>query len=438
MPHERLAIVAYYWPPTGGSGVQRWLKFVKYLPEAGWLPTVVTPERPSFDLRDDSLERDVPPEATIVRVKGWEPYDLFRSASRLVARKDPKLRPTELVSAAPSRLFDRLAIRVRGNLVVPDPKIFWARSAARVLERTMRGRDVRTLVTTGPPHSMHLVGLRLKRRLPGIRWIADFRDPWSEWGFLESLKAGALARARHRRLEAEVLRSADDLLTVTPSLQRQLERLAGRSVALITNGYDPADFESIVRSHPPKFTVRHVGTVNERCDPRPFLTAVAAWCGTSEDLRAQTVIEFVGEVHPDLVSWVKRNPVLASLIEFVPPVPHDHVLRLYGGTSVGLLVLTGYKDPALYLPGKLFEYFGAGLPVIGIGPTDGDAARAIAETHSGVMLAEDDTPGIIRVLVERFAAWKEGTYPPRSTEVSAYSRRSLTQQLATLLARRPG
>jgi len=434
MPNERVAIVAYYWPPTGGSGVQRWLKFAKYLPEFGWAPTIVTPRRPALDLRDPSLERDVPPEATVLRVEGWEPYGVFQRLARVISGKQRPIRPTELVSRAPARAFDRLAIRIRGNLFVPDPKIYWARAAANALEPLLRNGEIRTIVTTGPPHSLHLAGLRLKRRLPSIRWIADFRDPWSEWGFLDSLATGALARARHRRLEATVLRAADDIVTITPFYQRRFEALGGRSVTLLTNGYDEEDFEGLVHRRPERFTVRHVGTVNELCNPRPFMLAAAGWCASDETLRRSTVIEFVGEVHPDFVGWVREHLLLASITRFVPPVPHDQLLSLYGETSVGLLVLTGYRDAAGYLPGKLLEYFAAGIPVLGIGPVDGDAAHAIEETKAGVMVAESDEVGIHRALGANYEAWR--TNRPIHVAVAerrTYSRREITRQLARLL-----
>src|SRR5688500_17692581 len=181
---KKVLIIAYYWPPSGGSGVQRWLKFVKYLPQFGWEPYVFTPENPSFAIRDESLLKDVPPEAEVIHFPIWEPYEAFFRVSGLFGNRQTA-KPTSLVSSSKTRsVFQRLSTWVTGNLLIPDPRRFWVKPSVNFLHEFLQENEIGTIITTGPPHSMHLIGRNLKRRNPHLRWFADFRDPWSDWGLL--------------------------------------------------------------------------------------------------------------------------------------------------------------------------------------------------------------------------------------------------------------
>src|SRR5690606_24179404 len=184
---KKVLIITYYWPPSGGSGVQRWLKFAKYLPSYGWEPHVFTPENPSFGVRDPSLQRDVPPEAEVIHFPIWEPYDFFHRIAAWTGSKK-NAGATALAPAGSKSFFGKLSTWIRGNFFVPDPRIFWVRPSAKFLPDYLKDNGIQTIITTGPPHSVHLIGLKLKEKLPHLRWLADFRDPWSEWGMWDSLR----------------------------------------------------------------------------------------------------------------------------------------------------------------------------------------------------------------------------------------------------------
>jgi glycosyltransferase involved in cell wall biosynthesis len=429
---KKVLIITYYWPPSGGSGVQRWLKFVKYLPQFGWEPYVFTPQNPSFPMKDESLFRDIPSEAEVIHFPIWEPYEAFNRLSSAIGEK--KGNPAELVSKKKKSFFQKLSTWIRANLFIPDPRVFWVKPSAAFLNDFLRDNKITTIITTGPPHSVHLIGYRLKKRNPSLRWIADFRDPWSEWGFLESIQVGSLAMAWHRKLEANVLASADAIITVTPSWVKMFEALSGRKVTLLTNGYDEADFSDLRTERPARFTLRHVGIVNERCNPVPFMEAVHQLCVESEEFRQNTDIEFIGEVYPVFKQYVMDHPTLAPITKFVPTVPHSALISRLGSTSVLLLILTGYKDPEGYLPGKLFEYLATGLPILGIGPVNGDASALLRTTGNSQMIDSDDTTAIKSVLLNHFEHWKTSNTPPVTPSgTSSYSRRSLTAQLVEIL-----
>lgn len=424
---NKVLIITYYWPPSGGSGVQRWLKFVKYLPQFGWQPYVFTPENPSFDTKDESLLKDVPPEAEVLHFPIWEPYTLF---NKLSGGKSGNMNANSAPKA--DTLFTKISIWIRGNLFIPDPRVFWVRPSVNFLDDFLREQKIRTIITTGPPHSVHLIGLRLKKKNPSLKWIADFRDPWSEWGFLDTIKVGALARSLHKRLERKVLHAADRVTTITPFYVRHFQHLGDRPVTLLTNGYDTEDFEGFELKRPEKFVIRHVGVVNDKCNPRPFMEAVETLCKKEPAVREVIQVDFLGQVNETFQSYVKQSPLLKSITSFSPPVPHKQVIRLYEQSAVLLLILTGYKDAEGYMPGKLFEYSATGLPIVGIGPTEGDAANFFKESNTGIMIASEDSSGIQEVLTRHFINWQASLFSPSQVS-TAYSRKAMAEKLTQLL-----
>ncbi|HWA33930.1 MAG TPA: hypothetical protein VG737_07370, partial [Cyclobacteriaceae bacterium] len=406
------------------------LKFVKYLPEFGWTPHVYTPENPSFEIRDDALLRDIPKQAVIIKKPIWEPYHLFKSISKLTGKKP--IKQIDMVSAGKKSLFQKLTSWIRGNVFVPDPRVMWVEPSIKFLKKYIRANDIRTVITTGPPHSLHLIGMKLKKKFPDIKWVADFRDPWSEWDLLDTLSLSSFARKQHKKLERKVLTRADKVLTIAPLHVGRLEALGGRRVELVTNGFDEDDFKVIVKKKTERFTIRHIGQVDELRDPRPFMNAVLALGAELPEMGDQIRIEFVGPVNTGFRNFVQQDDLLSKVTSFVEPLRHDDLLQLYGSTDVQLLILAHTALAAGNLPGKLFEYLASGNFIFGIGPTDGDAAAILKQTHAGVMIARGDGPGITVALRERFNAWKAGI-AESGRDVSAFSRKVLTQRLDSII-----
>lgn len=424
---NKVMIVAYYWPPSGGSGVQRWLKFVKYLPSFGWQPFVFTPENPSFELRDDTLLNDVPPAAEVIHFPIWEPYGLFR---KLAGKKAPK--QTDMVTTGSRSFFQALTTWIRGNLFIPDARKFWVKPAVAVLTDIVRSNGIRTIITTGPPHSLHLIGLRLKKSNPGLRWIVDLRDPWSEWDFLDTLSLSRWARKKHQALEREVLQRADHVITIAPYHVDRFEKLGGRKVVLITNGFDEDDFRGIERRRTAKFTIRHIGMVDELRDPRPFMMAIKSLLAENPSWIEKVVVEFIGSVNSAFQAFVAADPVLSAVTRFQQPVPHGELVKLYGVTDVQLLVLAHTVLAPGNLPGKFFEYLASGNFIFGIGPSIGDAADILRATGAGEMIDRDKEMEIKTLLQARMKYWEEGK-AEALRDVGAFTRRNLTEKLVTLL-----
>ncbi|RAV98556.1 glycosyltransferase family protein [Pseudochryseolinea flava] len=433
MQTKKVLIIAYYWPPSGGSGVQRWLKFVKYLPTVGVKPYVFTPANPSFAIKDESLLLDVPREAEVIRYPIWEPYEIFFKLSSLFGKKKTA-KPTDVVSLKSESIFQRLSTWVRGNLFIPDPRKFWVKPSVKFLEHYLREHNIGTVITTGPPHSMHLIGLKLKQRNSSLKWIADFRDPWSEWGFLDSIRAGERAKNKHRKLERLVTTTADEVLTITPFYVRQFERLSGRKVQLLTNGFDEDDFKNLVVKKSSSFIIRHVGIINEKCNPRPFMRAIEKVLQDYPQMKQHLVVDFIGDVHPAFRAFVVSNPSLKAATTFTPSIPHKQLIAKYGEASVLLLVLTGYKDAEGYMPGKLFEYIATSLPVLGVGPEVGDAADLLHRAQCGRMIDGENTNDIADFIVKQYRRWETEQSMQLTTSAGlTYSRRKIAESLAALL-----
>jgi glycosyltransferase involved in cell wall biosynthesis len=430
MSSKKVLIVTYYWPPSGGSGVQRWLKFVKYLDKAGWETFVVTPENPSFTIADPSLAKDIPANTEVLKLPIWEPYNAFFRLSGIFGKTKPGA--TDMISAGKKGLFQKISSWVRGNFFIPDPRIFWVKPASTFIGDIIKSNQIDTIITTGPPHSIHLIGLRLKKKNPELKWIADFRDPWSEWDLLDTLSLSSIARRRHAGLEKKVLQTANEVITIAPYHVKRFEALGGRKVNLITNGFDADDFQSVERKQTEKLTIRHTGVVDELRDPRPFMVALKAAFEKSDSMRKHVAVEFIGTVNAAFKEFVKSDEVLKTVVTFVDNIPHKQLLKLYGETDLLLLILAHTAIAPGNLPGKFFEYLASGLPIIAIGPVDGDAAHIMKESGAGRIFERTQVEDLTDELLTRYHDW-QAEIRNYTTGAAKFTRESLTRELISLL-----
>ncbi len=418
---KRLLIITYYWPPNGGAGVQRWLKFAKYLPQHGWRPVVYTPSNPEVIMPDPDLEREVPPEVEMLKRPITEPYGLYK---RLTGRgKDARVHTGFLSEERQSGWREDLALWVRSNLFIPDARVWWVRPSVRFLVDHLKEHPVDAVVTTGPPHSMHLIGRDLKRRL-GVRWIADWRDPWTNIDFYHQLKLAGWADRRHRQLEASVLREADRTIAVGWTMAAELEALGARQVDVITNGYDPADVPSPPQPLDEELSLVHVGSLTATRNAPGLWKALAHLCQRDAAFAARLKLRFVGAIdHSALASIAEAG--LADKVERIGPVDHAEAMRHMQRARVLLLLLNDTANARGILTSKLFEYLSVGRPLLTIGPKDGDVARVIGPERIIERGAEQAATDVIAALFLG-ASGAGGAY-------TAYSRPALTEQLVAVL-----
>lgn len=418
---KRVLIITYYWPPGGGAGVQRWLKFSKYLPENGWQPVIYTPENPEVPALDESLAKDIPKECEVIRQPIKEPYSFYK---RFTGRaKDEKVNAGFLDEGRQPGLKDKIAVWIRGNFFIPDARRFWICPSVKYLSKYLKENPVDAIVSTGPPHSMHLIGLGLKNQLD-LPWIADFRDPWTGIDFYHQLMLTRYADKKHHRQERNVLQLADRVVTVGWESARQLEKLGGRKVDVITNGYDQEDisgFDEPVVKETSKFIIRHVGAMNKDRNHDNFWKAV-------KDLKEnaafdkELVVELIGKNDAAVRESVNKFE-LQDTVKFISYVSHDEIGALLRSADLLYLPINNTPNAKAILTGKLFEYIASGTPVMGIGPKDGDAARVIEDCNAGEMYGFNEKITVSQILSLRTSQTLEDEV------ITKISRKALTQQL---------
>ena len=379
---RRVLIISYYWPPTGGSGVQRWVKFAKYLPSLGWQPVVYTPSNPEQLAVDESLMAEIPAEVEVLKQPIREPYAFYR---RLVGGGASKGAGVNPINSQKKTWKQRLMLWIRSNLFVPDPRAGWVRPSVGYLCRYLSEHPVDVIVTTGPPQSVHLIGRGLHRKL-GVPWVADFRDPWTRMFFFENLPLLPCVRRRHVCLEKSVLDEATAVVSVTPRVQADFSSMTSTPVHLITNGYDESDFSAEL---PPrtdgKFRVAHTGLFASDGNPLELWKALAGLCSESADFASRLEIRLAGKVDPEIVDSITEAGLGAQL-HLLGYLPHSESVAELRQADIILLPLRQAPEYSKVYPGKIFECMAAGPIVLGIGPTDSAAAELLASTGTGVMV----------------------------------------------------
>jgi len=429
---KKVLVITYYWPPAGGGGVQRWLKLSKYLPEFGWQPVIYAPENADYPLLDDSRVAEVPAGVEVIRQRILEPRRLYGVLAGDSSRRSQEADEIFHRTDEQRSWKQNVAVWLRGNLLVPDARVLWVRPSVKFLTRRLKTHPVDAIVTTGPPHSMHLIGEGLRRRF-GVRWIADFRDPWTEIEFFGDMKLTGISESRHRRLERRILNSADQVVTVSPTWASRLSDRGGRA-SVVTNGFDEDDFRGEVVVSNERFRVTHVGSLSMDRNP----TALWEYLGhrVNEDpvFRDDLEIEFLGRVDPAVVE-AAASKGLGQCLRVRGYVSHREAVDAMRRSSIQLLLINKDADNAPgRIPGKLFEYLAAERPILLIGPKGGDAAAIVRDTGSGEVCDYQDADAIESVLSRWYKKFTDRALDTaRSGNITSYSHRSLAKKYADLL-----
>jgi len=411
---SKVLIICYYWPPAGGPGVQRWLKFVKYLPSFGVEPIVYVPENPNYPILDKSLENEVSDRLTILKKPIREPY---RYAAML-SRKQTKSISSGLVPEETKQsVLQRFLLYVRGNLFVPDARVLWVKPSVKFLKSYIEKEGIQTIISTGPPHSLHLIGQKLKNHFgEDLKWIADFRDPWTTISY-------------HKKMEGKVLNEADLLIVTSPSTKADFERLTTRPIHLITNGYDDEHQKNVQPSE--IFTIAHIGSLLTDRNPE-ILWKVLAELKTERKLPENFKIQLVGKVSNAIITAIGSFG-LSDHLDILGYVSHKEALLLQQQASILLLVEINSAKTKAIIPGKIFEYLSAQRPVIGIGPENADVREIITQTNAGSYVTYDEEERLKEVIIKCYQDFKENTLQIESNNLLQYHRKQLTERLIQLL-----
>ncbi|MDT0607402.1 glycosyltransferase family 4 protein [Croceitalea rosinachiae] len=422
---RKVLIVCYYWPPAGGPGVQRWLKFVKYLPEFDIEPIVFVPENPNYPILDKSLEEEISGHIRVIKQRIFEPYGLASFFSR---KKTKRISSGIIQKHQKQSLLERGLLWIRGNFFIPDARKYWVKPSVNAISKLVTEEKIQTIITTGPPHSVHLIGLQLKVKFD-LQWIADFRDPWTSIGYHKKLKLTKASRQKHKFLEKQVLNSADQVVVTSNTTRTEFEKLTSKPVEVITNGFDG---DKISTKLDEKFTISHIGSLLTDRNPTVLWQVLQELCDENSDFKKKLAIQLIGVVGDGVKESLTKHQ-LANHFTDLGYVSHSEILTFQAKSQVLLLLEIDSEETKGIIPGKLFEYLNARRPILALGPKNWEASSMVDKTKSGSTFTMDDKSDLKNVLLEWFEAFQKGELFSNAIGIEKYSRRELTKKLANAI-----
>lgn len=431
MEQKKILIITYYWPPAGGPGVQRWLKFAKYLPDFGWKPIIYTPENPSYPLLDETLMKDVPENIEMVRTKIWEPYQLAEKLNK----SNKKFKAGQFDVGKNQSWKSKLSIWVRGNFFIPDARVFWVKPSVTFLEKYLKENKIDTIVTSGPPHSLHLIGLGLKNKMPDLKWVADFRDPWTEISYYKHLKLTKSSDKKHRQLESAVFKNADITLA-TSYTDAENFRKAGANAFCITNGYDESDSGKKAKGqnlqNGQAFNLSYIGVLEQLRNPENLWKALDELIKENAEFAADFKLKFVGRIDDKILHSIE-NSSLKNHILNLGYLAHGKAVEEMQNSD--MLLITNFPNEASkgIIPGKIFEYLASGKQILSFGPDKADVSKILEETQAGKHFSYQDTENIKKFILEKYELWKNDSLIENTQHIEQFSRKNVTQQLTEVL-----
>lgn len=422
---KRALIVTYYWPPAGGPGVQRWLKFVKYFKEFGVEPIVYIPENPNYPLVDENFSAEIPSNVEVIKHPIKEPYRF----AKFFSKKKTKQMSSGIIPKKDSSAIEKLMLYVRGNFFIPDARVGWVKPSVKYLSDYLENNDVDVVITTGPPHSLHLIGIQLKKEL-NVKWIADFRDPWTTIHYHKSLRLNKTSEKKHKALEAAVLNTADVVTVTSPTTKKEFEEITNKPIEVITNGFDIT--EEVNYNRDLKFSISHIGSLLSERNPKNLWYILAEICKKNTSFKKDLELKFAGAVSDEVKESLSEFN-LDENSKFLGYVSHSEALKLQNESQVLLLVEINSAETRAIIPGKLFEYLAAKRPIIALGPNKSDIEAIVDETKSGRFFDYSEDKELINEILRLYEQYKTGDLQIASEGVDRFSRRQLTKQMSALI-----
>jgi len=429
-PTRKVLIITYYWPPSGGAGVQRWLKFSKYLREFGWEPIIYTPKNPEAPAQDFSLSEEIPEGIQIIKTPIWEPYGYYKKLVGM--KKGENVNAGFLSEKKKPGIAEGFSTWIRGNFFIPDARKFWIKPSVKFLIEYLRNNPVDTIVSTGPPHSTHMIALGIKSKL-NIPWLADFRDPWTGIDFYHQLKLSRWADRIHHKMEKRVLDCADAITVVSSQMKRDFHLSTENRISVITNGYDSEDIQyAPIELKKNKFSITHIGSIPPSRNPSHFWHELAQKVREDRSFASVLEIKLVGKVDHSVIQSLEENGLKEFLIK-TEYLPHKDVIIEMQNSQVLLLLINNTPNAKGILTGKIFEYFAAQRPILCIGPVDGDAAELLTVANSGPVVGFNDSKSLQKAITRMYNDYKDDVLFVPDNSYQKFSRKALTGSLAKIL-----
>jgi Glycosyl transferases group 1 len=424
---KKVLVISYYWPPAGGPGVQRWLKMCKYLPDFGWQPTVFVPENPSYPIIDEALQQEVSPDLNIIKQKIFEPYAL---AEKLHG-KNKKFKAGQFDVGQKQGLLSRIFIWIRGNFFIPDARKFWIKPSIKRLKKYLDEHPHDIVVSSGPPHSLHLIAMALKAEFPHMKWVADFRDPWTEISYHSQLKLSPRAAKKHLDLEQQVFDKADICLATSYTDAQNFAKKNAKALTL-TNGFDASDFKAKIAENK-QFVLAYVGVLEQLRNPQILWQALNDLMLEHEDFAQDFECHFVGRLDDEILKDLAGTALQKKLIHH-GYVPHQKAIAHM--QSANFLLLTNFPTAQYQgiIPGKLFEYLACQRPILSFGPEKSDVAQILARTQAGAHFAYTQKAKLKAYLLQQYRAWQDQKpFEMNLSAIKSFERQQLSQDLANIM-----
>lgn len=429
---KKVLIITYYWPPSGGAGVQRWVRFVKHLRSFGWEPVIYAPEDPNYALEDLSLVNEIPDDIKVYKHKIREVNNLFAKLSPKKSKKDNKLYNLQQQKGANRSMFQKLAWFIRGNFFIPDARFLWIKPSARFLSPILEKENFDAVVSTGPPHSLHLIAEKLKKK-HDFRWIADFRDPWTSMDYMQEMFLSKYAEKKHARLEKKVITSADEVVVVGKTMFNEFKDNYNVESEVIYNGYEK-NADQVEGSHvlDEKFTIVHIGSFlkNRNCDD--LWQELSNLCQENELFKERLELRLIGNVAPNVMASIEKYGLNENLNK-MDYIPFEETQKYLFGAQALLLPIDRIENAAFVLTGKLFEYLKSKRPILLLAPSHGDAADIIQQCKAGYCCGFDDKEEIKKSLLTMFNLYLENKNTVNSVNIERFSGYELTGKMAEVL-----
>ncbi|EDM44040.1 hypothetical protein SCB49_10632 [unidentified eubacterium SCB49] len=422
---KKVLVITYYWPPAGGPGVQRWLKFVKYFPDNGIQPYVYIPENPHYPLKDASFTSEIPTEATIIKRPIREPYGV----AKLFSKKNTQKMSSGIITPKNPSFLSKLMLFVRGNLFVPDARVGWVKPSVSFLEKYLVEHNIDTVITTGPPHSLHLIGLKLKKKL-AITWLADFRDPWTTIHYHSSLRLTASSEKKHKALEHTVLNTADQITVTSPTTKKEFEAITKKPISVITNGFEALSFKKVQLDS--KFSMAHIGSLLTERNPIVLWQVLKELKEEHPTFSNDFSLILAGVVSEEVIKSI-NNFNLQDQLDVKGYVSHEEALQLQRSSQLLLLLEMDKPETKAIIPGKLFEYLQARRPIVAIGPQGSDIDGVLNETKSGLFFTPQNKEALKSHILASYKLYVNDQLRVDSASIGHFSRENLTSQMAGLL-----
>ena len=412
---KKLLILTYYWPPSGGSGVQRWLNFSNYLIELGWDVTVMVPKNPSYPLIDSTMVSSVNPSIKLIKVPIFEPIRLLNASKK-----------TNRDHVNSSGVFQKIILWIRANLFFPDSRMFWINKVTKVASSFVINNKINCVITTAPPFSMHMMGYYIKRNT-NVKWVADFRDPWSEFFPFKQFPMSNIVRKKHLKWENKCLAFADSIITTSPTLTKSYLKINNNSHT-ITNGY-----KSLINLEPEdKFVIMYTGVMKSVQNPINLWIVLNEICKENKEFAEDLLVTMIGDFDNSIQS--DQNIIsLKSSVQFLGYLDEVKLKDKLKKAQVLLLSSVNLRGVNNIIPGKLFLYLSVKRPILSFSSLNSDVEDIINETKSGRVFEYSNKIDLKNYILELYNQFKQKDNSLNTINIDQYHYKNLSKKLSDVI-----